>query len=655
MALAELVKQEHPDWQIYYLGVKGDKVAGKLIDSRSFTQKKWILAGKWHRFGQVKKRELLYFWRKDFWLNLGNAFLSAFGFCQSVFYLKKIQPQLIFSKGGYVAVPPCLAARFLKIPLVIHDSDTVFGLAHSLVQKYALLKLTGFKVKSKGSRHVGIPVNPLFAEKLDPEDETKLLQKYGLPPKAQIILVTGGGGGARSLNQAVLSMADELTSKPNVYIVILTGSRTHQETVEGAGQLKRPERVLVFDFIHDMPDLLRASLGVVTRAGATILTEVSLAQKAAIIVPNPLLPRAHQVHNARLYQRAEAAWLVSDTGRQVNIRALRKALSEMINDPAKRLKHQRNIAKLALPDATKNVLQALEDVLSQQQASSQEAARDVPVKTKQVNTKLALKKSKSVFKYALVIAVSSIVIFKIFYVEKITLNLTESSPLISSDEFQRLEGEIEAFVQNEQNFFQRHFFVSLDQLRERLLNKNYIQEVVFERNFIDSQLSINLKPKYILGSLQTPNLKTIITTDGYAISDYQHLANQEQFALEIISPYQIIQEQQLILSGNDLLFLNEINAYLASRGYKLVQARISTNPREIILRLKDYEIDIIALSSEDPVEQGIALASTLEFFERSERVEDNPPEDEEPLQPIEKAAFPQEYIDIRLVDRVIFK
>ena len=655
IALAKLIKQENLNWQLYYLGVKGDKIAKRLITADLFDKHHTILAGKWHRFGQFKKREVLYFWKKDFWLNLGNCFLLIFGFWQSFFYLKKIKPQIIFSKGGYVALPPCLAARFLKIPLVIHDSDTVLGLAHRLVYKHAALRLTGLKTELSRTRHVGIPVNPLFAQKLDPQAKKAILKKYQLPAGSKFILVTGGGAGALSLNQAIIDLADQLTLQANLYIVLLTGKKTYKQIAEQAQHLKRPNQLRLVEFVDDMPDLVRASWGVVTRAGATILTEVSLAGKPTIIIPNPLLPRAHQVYNGRLYQRMQAAWLVSDTGSQVNLRALKKALEEMLTDTNKRLKYQRNIMKLAIIDANNNVLRALKEVLADQVQFVAKKSNKEILKAKPSDIFL-LRRLKHYLLYSLLAGLLLAALFKLFYINQTSLNLTENSPLVSQVELADLQSEIDDFMQNQQNFWRRYFFVDTQKLQKRLLQKVYLETVTIKRDLFNSRLSIDVTPKYILGSLHTPNLQTIITTDGYAISDYQHLLNQRHFALRIISPHQVISRRQVILSGNDLTFLNQINAYLASRGYQLIQASLSLNPQEMVLRLKDYELDMIVLTSQDPIQQGIALALALEFFEsKLSQQALLGSQDAETTVLSQSIKLPQEFIDVRLIDRVIFK
>lgn len=674
VALAEEIKLQHPRWRIQYLGAANDKIAHRLTKNKNlFASRHFIKAGKWHRFGKVKLYELFFFWRADFWRNIGNFFLFKIGFYQSLVYLYRQRPDILFSKGGYAAFGPCLAALILRIPLILHDSDAVSGAAHSPFKRYAKMCLSGFKIKitdKERQRHVGIPVNPVFAEKLKSEQKERVLAKYNLPKTAKFILVTGGGGGARSLNEGILKTIDQLKIKHNTYIVIVTGSRYYSEAKERATKIKSRNRVRVVEFADDMPDLVRASLGVVTRAGATILTESTLAQKATIIVPNPLLPRAHQLHNARIYQQANAAWLISERNQRVNLRALKQALDELINDSIKRASYERNIAKLIISNSTQLTLLAVEDVLMKtlgvidinpdqraalKKSSKQKDLKQIVSSHQHPRHQNAFDNFKKFLKYSILIILVSGFLIKIFYIGPVKLELIDESPLLGERELTALESEIDDLL-SEQNFFRRHFFLQSAPLYDLLLEKGYIEEVDFRRDIARSEIIISIQPKYILGSFVAPNLETIITTDGYAVKGYEHLLDKGTPSLRIKSTLNVREDQQLILSPLDVSFLNQINTYLASEGYKLEEAYISTQPREMIFRLRDIDLDVIAITTRDPIEQGIALVIALNFFAN--------PEDEEAtdlLEPAEDTAAqdelvqPIEYIDVRLIDRVIYK
>ena len=669
VALAAEIHAKYPSWEIYYLGATNDKIGQSLTkDNPAFTERYFVHAGKWHRFGNIKKRELLYFWRASFWVNAFNFWLLLAGLSQSYLYLRKVRPNLLFSKGGYVAFGPCWAARHLKIPLVLHDSDAVPGVAHSLFKRSAYLQLIGLQgaEPNKHYRHVGIPVKPAFLEELSEEQRQAVLVKYDLPPEAEFVLVTGGGGGARNLNYGILKLVGRLRFKTGLYFIIIAGGINYKATLATAAKLKSGgSRVRILNFVNDMPDLIRASLGVVTRAGATVLTEISLARKASIIVPNAQLPRAHQVHNARIFQRAGAAWLVSDDGK-INIRALKQALEEMIYDEAKRQKYAEKAGQIAIPDAALKILEALEEVLlatnkklykAFMQDKSQNDAQVVFARAKR--KRFDKHRLKRAFKLVVLFLIVWVAIVKISYVGTIRLNLIEESPFIMANQLEELEREVNDLADQE-SFLKRHFGFKGDKLREHLLAKGYIKDVSVKRDLIRSEIVIAIQPKYILGSFIAPNSKTVVTTDGYALKGFEHLLEEQNLAFVIKSSKTISQNQELVLSPLDVSFLNQIKTYLALNGYSLNEARISKTPREIVFRLKDYDLDIIALTTRDPIEQGIALIMALDFFAESERKNESLREllenaEGQDLVLDKEIVLPTEYVDVRLINRVVYK
>ena len=249
-----------------------------------------------------------------------------------------------------------------------------------------------------------------------------------------------------------------------------------QETKEQASKIKSFQKVKVLEFVDDMPDLMRACLGVVTRAGATILTEISLAKKAAIIVPNPLLPRAHQVHNARIYQRADAAWLVSDSGQKVNQRALKQALNELINSSVKRLKYEHNVSKLAVLDATQRTLAVIEEVVAaitdfnntddkkllSGKSAKQKTLNQITDDRYKSKDKILIRKYKKSLRFLILFSVVISFLFKVFYIGDIKLQAIEDSPLMTQNELEDLQVKIDSFFKPAEFFpetFSLNFFL----------------------------------------------------------------------------------------------------------------------------------------------------------------------------------------------------
>lgn len=319
-----------------------------------------ISAGKLRRYyGIPLWRQLLDM--PTLFANLRDLFRLTAGFFQSVVLLRNIRPDVVFTKGGFVCVPVGYAARFLGIPLVIHDSDAHPGLTNRLLSRHAAAIATGaplsyYRYPASISKYVGIPVNKAF-HPVVPKEQASLKRGLGYDPKAPLILVTGGGLGAVRLNNAMVAIAEQVAAEAQ--IVHLAGA-SNAETVRG--QVPAGLRYEVLPFVDEkMAQLVRAADIVVTRAGATTLLELAAAAKPIIIIPNPHLVGGHQSKNAAVYKEAQAALVIEETSLVIKPAILAKAIKALLNDKHKRAQLSRAISELARPEAAKEVAQMIID------------------------------------------------------------------------------------------------------------------------------------------------------------------------------------------------------------------------------------------------------------------------------------------------------
>lgn len=139
--------------------------------------------------------------------NIRDLLLFIIGFFQSLFGLIFWRPQIVFAKGGFVCLPVGLSAKLLGIPLVIHDSDTYPGLTNRILSNFASLILTGaplenYSYPASKSHYVGIPIGEEF-EPLSEARQQDAKQSLGFSKTKPLLLITGGGLGARNINETV--------------------------------------------------------------------------------------------------------------------------------------------------------------------------------------------------------------------------------------------------------------------------------------------------------------------------------------------------------------------------------------------------------------------------------------------------------------------
>lgn len=278
------------------------------------------------------------------------------GFIQSFFKLLIWRPDVVFTKGGYVCLPVGLAAKILKIPLVIHDSDAHPGLTNRILAKWASAIATGapleyYSYPKAISRYVGIPLSPDF-HPLSQEERRSARARWGINTDKPLIVVTGGGLGAKRINDAVAVALDDLLNLGSV--VLIAGSAQYDEL--RALTPEQDERFQLHAFVsEDMAGLLGAADVVVTRAGATTILELAALERPTVVIPNAKLTGGHQLKNAKVYEDAGAVVVLDEDAIITDPKLISTAIGDILHDKDGARQMARRFSKLARPDAAKDM------------------------------------------------------------------------------------------------------------------------------------------------------------------------------------------------------------------------------------------------------------------------------------------------------------
>ena len=205
--------------------------------------------------------------------------------------IDEIRPSVIFSKGGFVALPVCLAAG--KVPVILHESDLTPGLANRLAARKCVEFLTAFDTGATRTKCVGAPLR----REIYRGDRQKALSECGFSGLKPVLLVTGGSLGATALNKAVTAALPTLTEKFDV--AHLTG-RGNLSGVKMPGYFEK-------EFAENMPDYFAAADVVLSRGGSNTLFELAALGLPALIVPLPKgNSRGDQIDNAEYFENRRA-------------------------------------------------------------------------------------------------------------------------------------------------------------------------------------------------------------------------------------------------------------------------------------------------------------------------------------------------------------
>ncbi len=246
--------------------------------------------------------------------DLRNAvmpFVVGAGYLKALAALAPRRPDAAVGTGGFISLPPILAARTLRVPVVLQEQNSYPGLATRILSRLASAVHVSFE-ETRGhlphARAVLVSGNPVRGELglASPETARRAL---GLPADGDVVLVIGGSRGARRINEAVAAALPRLADAA-VSFVVQTGEADVErvrEAAEAAGV-----RAVVAPFFDDMASAYGACDLVVSRAGATALAEMAVVGRPSILVPYPFATEGHQMKNARAVERAGAALVVPD-------------------------------------------------------------------------------------------------------------------------------------------------------------------------------------------------------------------------------------------------------------------------------------------------------------------------------------------------------
>ena len=309
----------------------------------SFTK---VSAGKLRRYFSIK--------------NIFDSFKTLWGAIKAVFAVFFIYPDVIFSKGGYASFPAVLASRILRIPLVIHESDTVPGRANQWAGKFAKRIAVSYPEASEffPKDRVAWTGQPIRNEIKETAQGAHRLLAFD--KNIPTILILGGSQGAAPINDAVLDILSELVKE--FQVIHQTGANNLQ-TVTGMSRVILEEspsamRYRPFDYLKG--ESLKMAAGaadiVVSRAGSAIF-EIAFWGKPSVIIPISDSNGDHQRKNAIAYAKSGACLVIEEANLKPHI--LLSELRRLASDSSLKTRMSESARAFAKPDAAEKIARAI--------------------------------------------------------------------------------------------------------------------------------------------------------------------------------------------------------------------------------------------------------------------------------------------------------
>jgi UDP-N-acetylglucosamine--N-acetylmuramyl-(pentapeptide) pyrophosphoryl-undecaprenol N-acetylglucosamine transferase len=265
-----------------------------------------------------------------------------------------IRPDVVVGMGGYVSLPVCFAARSLGIPIVLHEQNIVFGLAHRVCKPLAARVAVSFEetLAAAGDKGVlvGNPVLPELAHLDVAAERRRGVERFGLEEGRRTLLVTGGSLGAQRINEAALGLIARWAGREDLQVVHIAGKAHHRAISDRVAAADTGGLVYrVVAFVDRMAEAYAVADLAVCRGGATTVAELSVVGLPSIIVPYPHHRDRQQELHGRALERAGGARVLPNAA--TTTASLGALAEELLGDRAALEAMRRGAKSFGRPDA----------------------------------------------------------------------------------------------------------------------------------------------------------------------------------------------------------------------------------------------------------------------------------------------------------------
>ncbi len=329
IAIANALKAKNPQCEILFVGALGrmemEKVpaAGYKIEGLNIAGLQRSLSPK----------------------NLSFPFKVVGSLLQARKIINEFKPDVAVGVGGYASGPLLFVASLMGIPSLIQEQNSFGGITNKILGKKAKKICVAYSGMEKffPKESILLTGNPVRQDILNLTGKKEIgIEKFGLNTYKPTLLVVGGSLGAKTINESLYEGLDRL-EVAGIQVIWQTGKLFYEKA-----KSKANENVNVFDFIKEMDLAYSVADLVVSRAGASSISELCIVAKPTILVPSPNVSEDHQTHNALALTTKQAALLVKDSDAK---QTLVDTAIRLAKDSAKMNLLSENIAKLALPNS----------------------------------------------------------------------------------------------------------------------------------------------------------------------------------------------------------------------------------------------------------------------------------------------------------------
>ena len=343
LAIIEKFKEHEKDLDILYIGTH-NRMEAELIPKRGI---------------KYESLEIYGFSKSNIGLDIKNVFIIKKAYQKCLKIMREFKPDLVLGIGGYVTYPVIKAASKLGIKTFIHEQNSHPGKTNLALQKKVDLIGVSFKetisnfTKAKGE--VFYSGNPCGESALKKQPMSK--SSVGLDEHKKLIVVVAGSLGSSTVNEKMADFLNKVKDK-DYQVLYITGKSLYEKFIS---EHQFPSNVKVLPYLDDLPALLKNADLIITRAGASTMSEIISLTLPAIFIPSPYVANNHQYYNALELKNNHAGELIEE--KDLTSEILIKKINDILLDPIKYQEIKNNLSKMSMNNSSEVIYNKLKDLI----------------------------------------------------------------------------------------------------------------------------------------------------------------------------------------------------------------------------------------------------------------------------------------------------
>lgn len=340
LAIIKKIKEKEPKSEFLYIGTT-NRMEKDLIPSLGIPYQEIEVTG--------FKRKI----SVDNFKTVTN-FLKARTKCLDI--IREFDPDVVIGCGGYVTAPVIWAAHKLKKRSFIHEQNSVVGLANKVLAKYVTKIGVSFEstLMDFPKDKVSLTGNPCSEKALGIPKRKKT--EFGLVEDKKLVLIVMGSLGSQTINDTLSDYLPSFRQK-DYQILFVTGNSYYDK----AQKLRLPDNVKVVPYIHDMPGIMKNTDLMISRAGASTMSEIMALGVPTIFIPSPYVTNNHQYKNAMDLVTRDAAMMIEEAN--LNKNDLIRMVDSILNDKERYDQMKKNLQTLGIKDSSERIYEILKDMI----------------------------------------------------------------------------------------------------------------------------------------------------------------------------------------------------------------------------------------------------------------------------------------------------